>query len=65
MAAHIAAGPPSALRGMKANLNDAAAGIGLEAALAGEADRLVRLDKAQSREAVAAFLEKRPPVWED
>jgi enoyl-CoA hydratase/carnithine racemase len=62
-AKRIAAGPPVALRLMKDNLNRALLGD-LESILDLEADRMV--DGAQTEdylEAVAAFAEKRPPVF--
>lgn len=64
MAVHIAAGPPSAIRGMKANLNDATRGIEFRQGLDNEAVRLGQVDKAQSREAIAAFVSKRTPIFE-
>jgi enoyl-CoA hydratase/carnithine racemase len=110
LATHIAAGPPSALRLMKANLNDAAsspdsgvrdrvlarglqsnhatkwlggptaagtAGLalrlswlagwrlqGFRAALDREAERLLRVDSAQQREAVTAFVQRRAPRYD-
>lgn len=64
MAAHIAAGPPSALRGMKANINDATKGISFREALDGEAERLARVDREQQREAIASFVGKRTPQFD-
>jgi len=60
-AARIAAGPPIALRWMKANLNRALE-ADLETCLRYEADRMVRGALTDDyTEAVAAFAEKRPP----
>lgn len=60
LAAEIAAGPPIALRFMKENLNRAAV-ADLRTCLGLEADRMVRCTRTEDhREAVAAFLEKRP-----
>ena len=64
MAAHIAAGPPSAIRGMKANLNAATAGISFREGLDGEAERLSRVDRGQQREAISAFVGKRTPNFD-
>ena len=61
LASQIAAGPPIALQHMKSNLNDAIGGD-LRDSLRREAERLMRCrDTEDHREAVAAFLEKRPP----
>ncbi len=60
-AARIAAGPPIALRWMKANLNRALE-ADLETCLRYEADRMVRGALTDDyTEAVEAFAEKRPP----
>lgn len=60
-AAHIAAGPPIALRWMKENLNRALE-ADLETCLRYEADRMVRGALTDDyTEAVAAFAEKRSP----
>jgi enoyl-CoA hydratase/carnithine racemase len=59
----IAAGPPVAHRFMKENLNQALE-ADLETCLDQEADRMVRGAMTEDyREAVAAFAEKRPPVF--
>ena len=59
----IAAGPPVAHRFMKANLNRAQA-ADLRTCLDYEADRMVRGAMTEDyQEAVAAFAEKRPPVF--
>lgn len=61
LAAKIAAGPPIALRYMKANLNRALE-EDLETCLRYEADRMVRGAQSEDyTEAVAAFAEKRAP----
>lgn len=63
LAEGIAAGPPIALRFMKENLNRALISD-FRSALAMEADRLVRSSRTQDhREAVQAFMNKRPPVF--
>jgi enoyl-CoA hydratase/carnithine racemase len=63
LARGIAAGPPIAHRFMKANLNRALE-ADLETCLDYEADRMVRgAMTGDYREAVAAFSEKRPPVF--
>jgi enoyl-CoA hydratase/carnithine racemase len=63
LAAQIAAGPPVAIRFMKENLNRAQT-ADLRTCLGMEADRMVRCTQTQDhREAVAAFLEKRPPTF--
>ena len=63
LARTIANGPPVALRYMKENLNRAV-GADLRTCLALEADRMSRSAQTQDhREAVAAFLGKRPPVF--
>ena len=64
LAADIAAGPPSALRGMKANVNDATSGISFREALDGEAERLALVDRDQQREAIMSFIEKRQPNFD-
>jgi enoyl-CoA hydratase/carnithine racemase len=64
LAADIAAGPPSALRGMKANVNDATSGISFREALDGEAERLALVDRDQQREAIMSFVEKRQPNFD-
>lgn len=64
LAAKIAAGPPIALRWMKANLNRALE-EDLETCLRYEADRMVRGALTDDyTEAVAAFAERRPPRFE-
>ena len=64
LAGTIANGPPVAIRYMKENLNRAVDND-LKHCLAHEADRLVRSAKtADHREAVRAFLDKRPPTFE-
>lgn len=63
LARRIAAGPPVALRYMKANLNRALESD-LETCLDFEADRMVRGAMTEDyQEAVRAFQEKRPPVF--
>jgi 2-(1,2-epoxy-1,2-dihydrophenyl)acetyl-CoA isomerase len=63
LARTIAAGPPLAHRFMKANLNRAQE-ADLATCLDYEADRMVRGAMTEDyREAVAAFAEKRPPVF--
>ena len=65
LAAKLASGPRIALRNMKDNLDDAVTSDYLSA-LDGEAVRMV--DSAQTsdhREAVRAFVEKRPPQFKD
>ena len=63
LARTIADGPPVALRYMKENLNRAV-GADLRTCLALEADRMSRSAQSQDhREAVAAFLGKRAPVF--
>jgi enoyl-CoA hydratase/carnithine racemase len=60
-AAHIANGPGTALRMMKLNLNRGIA-QGLRESLAMEAEHLIACSGTEeSREAVRAFMEKRPP----
>jgi 2-(1,2-epoxy-1,2-dihydrophenyl)acetyl-CoA isomerase len=60
-AACLAAKAPTALAGMKANLNDAP-GLPLPAYLDRESERLIgAMSSPDHREAVAAFLEKRAP----
>jgi len=64
LAAQIAAGPPIALRWMKANLNRAL-DSDLETCLRYEADRMVRGALTDDyTEAVAAFAERRTPKFE-
>lgn len=64
LALQIAAGPPVAMRYMKENLNRAL-DLDLRACLAMEADRMVRSMRTEDhREAVAAFMEKRKPVFQ-
>ena len=64
LAQKIGSGPPVALRYMKENLNRASV-HDFRTCLAHEADRLVRTAQTQDHsEAVRAFLEKRPPVFE-
>jgi 2-(1,2-epoxy-1,2-dihydrophenyl)acetyl-CoA isomerase len=64
LAARIAAGPPVAHRYMKQNLNRALH-ADLATCLDYEADRMVRGAMTDDyREAVSAFAEKRPPVFE-
>lgn len=64
LAARIASGPPIAMRWMKANLNRALTDD-LETCLRYEADRMVRGALTDDYlEAVAAFAEKRKPVFE-
>jgi 2-(1,2-epoxy-1,2-dihydrophenyl)acetyl-CoA isomerase len=64
LAESIAAGAPIALRYMKENLNRAV-GTDLRSALALEADRMVRCTRTEDhREAVAAFIGKRKPVFQ-
>ena len=63
LAGTIANGPPVALRYMKENLNRSV-GADLRTCLALEADRMSRSVQTQDhREAVAAFLAKRAPVF--
>lgn len=63
LARAIADGPPVALRYMKENLNRAV-GADLRTCLALEADRMSRSAQTEDhREAVAAFLAKRAPVF--
>ena len=63
LARSIASGPPIALRYMKENLNRAA-DADLRTCLAMEADRMSRSAQTEDhREAVAAFLAKRPPQF--
>jgi len=63
MAAEIAAGPPIAIAYMKSHIN-AAAHSDLRSCLASEADRTIRcMDTNDHREAVKAFMEKRPPQF--
>ncbi|MEM1161202.1 MAG: enoyl-CoA hydratase [Pseudomonadota bacterium] len=63
LAQDIAHGPPMALRFMKQNINRAAV-ADLKTCLDWEADRLVRVAATEDhKEAVAAFMEKRAPVF--
>jgi len=64
-AARLVAKSPRALAGIKANLNDGG-NLDLGRHLEIESDRLISLiGSADNREAAAAFLEKRPPVFRD
>ncbi|MCY4566168.1 MAG: enoyl-CoA hydratase-related protein, partial [Gammaproteobacteria bacterium] len=61
LARQVANGPRTAVRYMKENINFAQ-GADLKASLAQEADRMVRCSRTDDhREAVRAFMEKRPP----
>ena len=61
LARQVANGPRTAVRYMKENINFAQ-GADLKASLAQEADRMVRCFRTDDhREAVRAFMEKRPP----
>lgn len=63
LAQTLANGPALAMGFMKANIN-AASDCSLQESLAMEADRLLRCaDTPDHREAVNAFMEKRPPVF--
>ena len=63
LAKRIASGPPIAIRYMKENMNRAVT-QDLRACLDMEADRLVRVSQTEDfREAVKAFVEKRPPTF--
>ena len=63
LAQHIAAGPPIALGYMKENLNRAVH-TDIWTALDMEADRMWRTGMtADHKEAVQAFVEKRPPTF--
>jgi enoyl-CoA hydratase/carnithine racemase len=63
LARQIASGPPLALRYMKQNINRATQ-ADFRTCLDWEADRLVRVAQTQDhKEAVRAFIEKRPPVF--
>ena len=63
LACQIASGPPIALGYMKENINSAIEGS-LQDNLAREADRLMRCAITDDhKEAVAAFINKRPPVF--
>lgn len=64
LARQIASGPRTAIRCMKENLNYAATAA-LGPSMDGEAERLIGLlDSDDHREAVRAFVEKRPPRFE-
>ena len=64
LARQVADGPRTAIRYMKENINFAQ-GADLKATLAREADRLVRCSRTDDhREAVRAFMEKRPPRFD-
>ena len=63
LAKRIAAGPPVAIRYMKENLNRAVT-QDLRTCLDMEADRLIRVQQTEDfREAVRAFVDKRPPTF--
>ena len=63
LAAHIAGGPPLAIRYMKQNINRAMQ-ADFKTCLNWEADRLVRVAQTDDhKEAVRAFIEKRPPEF--
>ena len=63
LARQIASGPPIALGYMKENINRAVTGD-LRSCLAVEADRMTRCAATKDhKEAVSAFLEKRPPLF--
>ena len=63
LAEQIASGPPIALAYMKENINRAVTGD-LKTCLAMEADRLLRCAQTSDhKEAVKAFMEKRPPEF--
>ncbi|MEM7189168.1 MAG: enoyl-CoA hydratase [Pseudomonadota bacterium] len=63
LATSIANGPPTAIRYMKQNINRAG-GADLRTCMDWEADRLVRTAATEDhKEAVAAFMEKRDPVF--
>jgi enoyl-CoA hydratase/carnithine racemase len=63
LAGQIASGPPLAIRYMKQNINRATQ-ADFRTCLDWEADRLVRVAQtADHREAVQAFIEKRPPTF--
>ena len=63
LAKRIASGPPIAIRYMKENMNRAVT-QDLRTCLDMEADRLVRVSQTEDfREAVKAFVEKRPPTF--
>ena len=63
LARQIASGPPIALGYMKENINRAVTGD-LRSCLALEADRMTRCAATKDhKEAVSAFLEKRPPLF--
>ena len=63
LASQIASGPPIALGYMKENINSAIESS-LQNNLAREADRLMRCAATDDhKEAVAAFMDKRPPVF--
>ncbi len=63
LAKRIASGPPIAIRYMKENLNRAVT-QDLRSCLDMEADRLIRVQQTEDfREAVRAFVDKRPPTF--
>ncbi len=65
LALELASGPRTALRLMKQNVNRAAAGADLATSLAGEAKGMIHTARtADHREAVRAFMEKRPPRFQ-
>jgi len=64
LARQIASGPPIAIGYMKENINRSLE-LDLRGALAQEADRLMRCAQTNDhKEAVKAFMEKRPPVFQ-
>ena len=64
LASQIASGPPIAIGYMKENINRSLE-LDLRGALAQEADRLMRCAQTNDhKEAVKAFMEKRPPVFQ-
>ena len=64
LARQIASGPPIAMGYMKENINRSLE-LDLRGALAQEADRLMRCAQTNDhKEAVKAFMEKRPPVFQ-
>lgn len=63
LARQIASGPPQAIRYMKQNINRATQ-ADFKTCLDWEADRLIRVAQTDDhKEAVRAFVEKRPPVF--